>query len=150
MWTYTAYLLSKYLEKFHKDRLEIYELAHHFLISLWENGKVMFHEDVKDLLNDFKYLAEERKAIGIKRNADSGKTYIIIKDREELNKIATGLVKFVFSKKSEIPLLLEFIEAIDKTVENIQPIKSDLKAVRIVEETVDEMFFRKRYSKNFG
>ncbi|MGD0405452.1 MAG: hypothetical protein ABSB10_02205 [Candidatus Bathyarchaeia archaeon] len=92
MWTYTAYILGKYCEKYDKspqkcDNLSFKEFSSFVFDVLWRKEQLIFHDGAEDLFNDFKYMQK----LGIVELAggetDFEKTTLKIKDKKQLSEL---------------------------------------------------------------
>jgi hypothetical protein len=112
MWTYTAYFLWRYFEKFPEkiNKLELSELAEAILISLWKRSKIIFHVGMMDLYSDLEYL-EKLRIISIQKSDKLEETKIMLEDEKRLRKIATDTREFSLYAPSN--LLKEYIRRID-------------------------------------
>ena len=118
MWTYTAYFLQKYLEKFPEKResIEVDELAKHLLYSLWEYSRIRFQDSVSKVYDDLEWL-EKLNVIAIQKNVPVERSRITIKNRKKLEEIAENTKNFAFSAND---LLQEYIKRIDNAIEKIR------------------------------
>jgi len=89
MWTYTAYILGKYCEKNPEkyNELPFIEFAKFVFDVLWRKNNLIFHDGIKDLFEDFKYLQK----LGIvelhEEDEKIEKAKVKIKDKEKLAQI---------------------------------------------------------------
>ena len=119
LWTYTTYILSKYLEKKPSKEagLKFTEFADFVFNVLWRQDKLIFHDGANDLLLDLKYL----KKIGIiefEENANVEKIEVKIKDKAKLKQVAKVVEDS--ATLTGVELLNAYVQRINKAVESIR------------------------------
>jgi hypothetical protein len=121
MWTYTAYILSKYLTKEPiKEGVELKfaEFANFIFKILWRNEKLVFHDSIEDLFLDIKYL-EKLGILTLNKSDNLEKATIKIADKAKLERIA----KIVEDSATltGVELLNTYVQRINSAIER-QPI----------------------------
>jgi len=121
MWTYTAYILSKYLTKGPiKEGVELKfaEFANFIFKILWPNEKLVFHDSIEDLFLDIKYL-EKLGILTLNESDNLEKATIKIADKAKLERIA----KIVEDSATltGVELLNTYVQRINSAIER-QPI----------------------------
>lgn len=118
MWTYTTYILWKYVKKYPDKEVELKfsEFADFIFKFLWRQNQLIFHDGIQDLYLDLKYL----KKLGIIEFDDNEKLENIkikVKDKDKLVQI----VKVVEESATltGVQLLGEYVQRIDAAIERI-------------------------------
>ena len=89
MWTYTAYILCKYLERHPEKRegLKFSDFADFIFNELWRKGRVVFHDGAEDLFSDILYLVK-LGILEVERKEKFENSVIKIRNIEQLNEVA--------------------------------------------------------------
>lgn len=118
MWTYTAYILSKYLEKdpSKETELKFTELANFVFKKLWREQKLVFHDSIEDLLLDIKYL-EKLGIVALQEGENLDKITISVRDKAKLKQAAKIVEDSAML--TGVELLNTYVQKINRAVESL-------------------------------
>lgn len=114
MWTYTLYIICKFLEN-KPDRVELnfQELADFIFNILWKKQHLIFHDGKDDLRQDLRYM-NQLGIIQLQDNEDFARIKIRVDDREKLRRIAE-IVEHS-ANLTGVELYSDYIKRIDKAL----------------------------------
>lgn len=118
MWTYTAYILSKYLAKepSKETELKFTEFANFVFKVLWRQEKLVFHDSIEDLLLDIKYL-EKLGIVTLQEDENLEKITISVRDKVKLRQAAKIVEES--ATLTGVELLNTYVQKINRAVESL-------------------------------
>ena len=115
MWTYTLYILDKYMQKNDKrSELNFEELANFIFVTLWRKHHLVFHDGRNDLREDLRYMSK-LGMITLEDNEDFGRIKIKIANKEKLEQ-ATEIVENS-ANLTGVKLFEDYKERIDEALQ---------------------------------
>ncbi|MCS7114720.1 MAG: hypothetical protein RMJ15_01130 [Nitrososphaerota archaeon] len=118
MWTYTAYILSKYLAKepSKETELKFAEFANFVFKVLWRQEKLIFHDSIEDLLLDIKYL-EKLGIVALREDENLEKITISVRDKVKLRQAAKIVEES--ATLTGVELFNTYVQKINRAVESL-------------------------------
>lgn len=116
MWTYTAYIIGKYLKKRPEkgNEFKFSEFADFIFGVLWRKHKIVFHDGREDLRLDIGYL-KKMGILDFEEEKEYDKLRFKVKDEKKLDEV----VKVVENSPqlTGVDLLNSYLQRINKAVE---------------------------------
>jgi hypothetical protein len=114
VWTYTVYIIYKYLENDpQRTELNFQELSDFIFKRLWKEQHLVFHDGKDDLREDLRYMSQIGM-IQLVDNEDFGRIRIKIDDRDKLARVADIVEQS--ANLTGVGLFKDYIQRIDKAL----------------------------------
>jgi hypothetical protein len=114
MWTFTLYILYKFMNKNPKrSEISFEELARFIFCQLWQKNHLVFHDGRDDLRYDLQYI-NRLGMIGLEDNQDFSKIRIKVDNKEKLKRIANIVEQT--SSLTGVKLFDDYVKRIDEAL----------------------------------